>query len=337
MAHLRRALPAANCIRFVGLLWHDSVMSNDGLECASDDPALGYIDATCLAYVDALIKQATDAGLWVILAARAKYAAGWGLGQPDVWSHEPAGHEVRRRMLAMWQFIAKRYKGVERIAGYEIMSEPRTKTVSQSNVRDFMRQGCEAVHREDPRALCVVGPRPFYKLWEFNDDILQPPGSNTLYTFDFFVPKKFVMSDTAKETERYCSHGEGCFGSTYPEKYQCKDVYDTWWHGQPGCKDSHSMITVDASFLRRTLEKFAADFGRRHNVPLFCNQWGVKDEVFEFNGRFRYARDFLSALSEFQSKCCHSHATASVEGRPFSLLSPRIPLSDHSISVKAAP
>ena len=70
-------------------------------------------------------------------------------------------------------------RGVERIAGYEIMSEPRTKTLSQSNVRDFMRQGCEAVHAEDPRALCVVGPRPFYKLWELDDDVLQPPGSNT--------------------------------------------------------------------------------------------------------------------------------------------------------------
>ena len=109
------------------------------------------------------------------------------------------------------------------------------------------------------------------------------------------------MSDSAKETERYCSHGEGCFGSTYPAKYQCKDVYDTWWHGQPGCKDSKAMVTVDGHFIHSTLERFAADFGRRHNVPLFCNQWGVKDEVFEFNGRFRYASDMLSALDELKS------------------------------------
>ena len=62
------------------------------------------------------------------------------------------------------------------------MSEPRTKIVSQANVRDFMREGCEAVHAHDPRALCVVGPRPFYKLWELNADVLQPVGSNALYT-----------------------------------------------------------------------------------------------------------------------------------------------------------
>ena len=58
-------------------------------------------------------------------------------------------------------------------------------------------------------------------------------------TFDFFVPKHFVMSDTAKERERFCADGDpNCLGSYYPAKYQCKDVYDTWWHGQPGCRDS---------------------------------------------------------------------------------------------------
>ena len=67
---------------------------SDGLECSSDDEANGYFAPECLKYVDALIQQATDAGLWVILAARAKYAAGWGLGQPDVWGD----HTLRRKM-----------------------------------------------------------------------------------------------------------------------------------------------------------------------------------------------------------------------------------------------
>lgn len=34
------------------------------------------------------------------------------------------------------------------------------------------------------------------------------------------VPKKFVMSDTAKERERYCNHGDpNCLGSFFPAKY----------------------------------------------------------------------------------------------------------------------
>ena len=55
--------------------------------------------------------------------------------------------------------------------------------VAQTAVRDFYRGGCEAVHAEDPGALCVVGPRPYYKLWELGADILQPAGAlPTLHT-----------------------------------------------------------------------------------------------------------------------------------------------------------
>ena len=59
-----------------------------------------------------------------------------------------------------WRFLAARYRHLDRVAGYEIMSEPRTKMVAQRDVLAFMREGCEAVAEADPRALCVVGPAP---------------------------------------------------------------------------------------------------------------------------------------------------------------------------------
>ena len=159
--HLRRALPAANAVRFVGLLWHDSIKTSDGQECATDDASQGYLDPACVRYVDALIRQATEVGLWVVLAARCKYAAGWDLRQAaDIW-HDEA---LRRRWVAMWAWVAARYRDWPRVAGYEVMSEPRTKTVAQWQVRDAMREACDAVHRADPGALCVVGPRPYYKV-----------------------------------------------------------------------------------------------------------------------------------------------------------------------------
>lgn len=293
VAHLRRALPAANVVRIVGLLWKDSVKASDGLECSSDDASRGYLDPVCVRFLDALIKQATDAGLWVILAARCKYAAGWDLRTaPDVF-HDEA---LRRRFYAMWAWVARRHRFTERIAGYEVMSEPRTKTVAQARVRDVMRGACEAVHEADPRALCVVGPRPYYKLWEMTDDVLQPPGSNTLYTFDFFVPKDFVMGDTMKERERYCNGKEGCYGNSFPASYTCSQIYDTWWRGKPGCRTADSRVKVDAEFVRRTLETYAVGFARRHEVPVHCNQWGVKAEVLAFNGRLRYAQAALDAF-----------------------------------------
>jgi hypothetical protein len=150
--HLRRAVPAANAIRFVGLLWNDAIKESDGLECSTDDPATGYLDEqACMTFVDALVKQATEAGFWIILAARATYAAGWNPEEAssDVWNDL----ELRERMYAMWRTVARRYKWTDRIAGYEIMSEPRTKSESQASVRDFLRGGCEVIHAEDPGEL----------------------------------------------------------------------------------------------------------------------------------------------------------------------------------------
>ena len=280
--HLRRSVPAANTVRFVGLLWKDSIMESDGLECYDGDASRGYLSAECVRYIDALITQATDAGLWVIIAARAKYAAGWGLGQPDVWG-DPT---LRAQMVAMWRWIAHRYKNVDRIAGYEIMSEPRNKGVSQSAVTQFMREGCEAVHSADPRSLCVVGPRPYYKLWELSDEVLQPRGSNTLYTFDFFVPRHFVMSDSSRG------------GGRYPGTYSCKDVYDGWWGGKPGCHSSGAQISVDDSWLQNALQTYAVGFAERNQVPVHCNQWGVKDEVLDSFGRQAYAQAMLRIFAQ---------------------------------------
>jgi hypothetical protein len=38
----------------------------------------------------------------------------------------------------MWSFVAARYSTWAHVAGYEIMSEPRTKVVTQAEVIQFM-------------------------------------------------------------------------------------------------------------------------------------------------------------------------------------------------------
>ena len=160
---MRQLLPSANFIRLIGLLWKDSTHEADGLECSNNNATAGYFSPMCLRYLDAMVRQATEAGFYVVLTARAKYAAGWAWpNTPDVFHNG----QLRQQMLDLWGFIARRYRNVDRLVGYEIMSEPRSKSVSQSTVRDFMADGCTAVQRADPHALCVVGPAPYYKLWE---------------------------------------------------------------------------------------------------------------------------------------------------------------------------
>ena len=129
---------------------------------------IGYLDPACVAVLDRLIAEATAAGLWVILTARAHYIADDDPEGDDLW-RSPT---LRRRFLAMWGWVAARYSSYQRIAGYEILSEPRTRETAPEHVSSLMRDGCDAVHARDPRALCVVGPAPYYKVFNFDERIL---------------------------------------------------------------------------------------------------------------------------------------------------------------------
>jgi len=276
---LRESIPSANVIRLVGILWHDSTGPEDGLECFTNNANWGYMNTRCVHALDKIIAEATAAGLWVILTARAKYAAGWGWpGEPDVW-HSP---ELVQKYYAMWSWMAERYSTWERIAGYEIMSEPRTKDAAPERVASFMRGGCDAVHRGDRRALCVVGPAPYYKAWNFDERVILDR-DNVLYTYDFFVPWKLVTANTGTGSD-----------ARFPGTFPCKDVYDTWWPNY--CDDAHQSVRVDASWIKKTTREVPYELSRRFNVPVFCNQWGVKNELYRDHGRLQYAKSLLESF-----------------------------------------
>ena len=199
VAHLRRSLPAANAVRLIGLLWHDSIKEKDGLECSTNDKSNGYLDPTCLHYLDVLVQQLTEAGFWVILAARAKYAAGWleeSKTTPDVFRSVA----LRRRMYAMWRFISERYKWTDRMAGYEIMSEPRTRQTSQGGVRDFSAAAATPSTGNRP-ASSASSARVHSTRCGSSPTRCFSRSAARCSTPLTFVPSSFVMSNTA-EAER---------------------------------------------------------------------------------------------------------------------------------------
>ena len=286
--NLRRHIPAANVVRFVALLWHDSNGEGDGLECSTDDATHGYIHHKCWMYIQAAVNQLTQAGLWVIISARAKYASGYTWpDDPDVF-HDPA---LKHKFYEMWRYVAREFANTDRIAGYEIMSEPRTRDVGQKTVMEFMAGGCDMVHEADPRALCVVGPAPYYKIWMLDDNAMGLPGNrkNVMYTFDFFIPRGFVMSNSEEASE------DGGDPPEFPGRYNCKDIYESWWKGH--CHGKDDMQTVDGRFLLDTMRDLPGRLRDRLNAPVYCNQWGVKDEVYRSAGRLNYAETLMETFA----------------------------------------
>ena len=71
------------------------------------------------------MRTVTDRGVWVIVAAKARIAAGdrWASGAPDVFSDA----NLARKYRALWAFLARELRDEPFVAGVEVMPEPRNK------------------------------------------------------------------------------------------------------------------------------------------------------------------------------------------------------------------
>ena len=151
---MRQIMPGANVARLVGILWDNNDPPNHpSSDCMTNDPP-HYFDDRCFDTLDPWVKTATDNGIWVILAVRSQVGAG------QYFDTKPGTVVFRNSTLktmfyAMWAHVATHYASFDRIAAYEIMSEPRDKTVTQEVVRDFYEGGCAVVKDVDPRTPCM--------------------------------------------------------------------------------------------------------------------------------------------------------------------------------------
>ena len=193
-ALMKKLAPNATMARLVGVLWDNTkpLQTHPNKECRTQEPP-NYFNDKCFEDLDPWVRSATDAGLWVILAVRGEFSAG------QDFETEPGesvfrNETLRTQMYAMWKHVAAHYASFDRIAAYEILSEPRDKTVDAAAVREFYEGGCAATREVDPRTPCLVGNAPYYKLWKFGNDTILTNTSNVIYTFDYFEPAQVIFS-----------------------------------------------------------------------------------------------------------------------------------------------
>lgn len=100
------------------------------------------------------------------------------------------------------------------IAGVEPMSEPRNKNVPQSAVVHFYEGVCGAVHAVDDRMPCVVGPTPYYKVWQLNSSMLLHGADGKLMSRECralsssgFAPCRCTVSHRRGGCRRKCHRG----------------------------------------------------------------------------------------------------------------------------------
>lgn len=149
-AEMRTLAPGANVARLVGVLWGNALPLGErhpDRDCMTTEPP-HFFDDECFSTLDPLVRSATDAGLWVILAVRGEYVAGQNY-EADPGSCVFRNGTLRSMAYAMWRHVAAHYRSFDRIAAYELLSEPRDKTVGSAAVRGFYEGACATAHSAD--------------------------------------------------------------------------------------------------------------------------------------------------------------------------------------------
>ena len=311
---LRRVAQGSNMVRLVGILWGNTrrYRSAPGgtLQCdeLQDDPELlwpqeqrgvdaiadcmtdtppTYFNDDCFSELDSWVRDASEAGLWVILAVRGMYIAGQDYrSRPEENVFRNA--TLRAMMYAMWGHVAEHYASFDRIAAYEILSEPRDKEASAESVSAFYAGGCGAVQAADPRTPCLVGPAPYYKLYAFGDDLIIRGNRNVIYTFDYFNPDGYVFGTSSEVT-------------SYGESYPCQSLYAGWaqvcssWRLAP-----HEPLAFNRAWHEHNIETFIQPVQQKHRVPVLANQWLAVHGLTAAQGRYSYLSDVMGVLEERQ-------------------------------------
>ena len=173
---LKTLLPGANLVRLVMNHWHDTTQPSD---CGTQQGP-HYLTEECLEQFDRTLAWSTgELGAWSIITARSAQAAGDGGPGKTIFTNTT----LKGQWLAMWGSLAKRYATTDNIAGYEVMSEPRT-NVNTSYVHQLQQEACDAIWAADPKAACLIGPAKFYNRYHLSPEYLLT-GGPAIYAANF--------------------------------------------------------------------------------------------------------------------------------------------------------
>jgi hypothetical protein len=165
------AAQGANAVR-IPLRWWGAWGGHD--VDSRDDAAVATagIEPAHLRTLDAMVAQASRAGLWIVLFVDSNCGQN---GTQDADERRycdpqgayPQGHnfwsdpDARRRFAAVWRFLAQRYRDVPRLGLFEPLPEPNPPGVAPAALTDFYDEVMRAVRPLAPGVPFLVGGRRY--------------------------------------------------------------------------------------------------------------------------------------------------------------------------------
>lgn len=264
---LFKLLPHTTLVRLVVNHWADDVTA-PGADCY-DDTAADYLRSDCVGLLESAVDWVTKAGAFAVITARSALAAGDAGANASVFDNAT----LRAHWITMWGAVARRFASTDNVAGYEVMSEPRTFAPFEV-VHAAQREACEAVWVHDPRAACVIGAARYYNRFRLNASLLIRGGGPVLYATNFFEPKVWVSSmskgatNASGNASRAGWYGEG--GHDCCDAYQKDEASKVAVCGVRSHKECATAptIRIDRSWLEFELRDALA-FRAEHDVPVW--------------------------------------------------------------------
>ena len=190
---------------------------------------------------------------------------------------------AQAQWIASWVAIANIYKNVNYIACYEIIAEPQTNDDAGQNCAKVLAviQNCiDAIRTVDPYTPIAIGPPKNYDIR--NLSLFVTNTQNIWYFFNFYELLFYVKQ--AKTTNQFIGYPNYFLdnkgktpgvGGSYPGKGQT--------------------VLMDKTFLTG-LAKVASDFSTSNNVPVFCDQIGIRTVT---PGSYQYIQDVCDIMISF--------------------------------------
>jgi endoglucanase len=166
----------------------------------------------------------------------------------------------------MWEDLSSELsKYPESMVAYEILNEAVTE--DPENWNKLIERTINTIREGEPTRKIIVGSNMWQSVRTF-DDLRVPAGdTNLILSFHFYEP--FVLT-----------HYRTPWTSLYPYKGPVKypgQLIDTADLKQYGDDVYNEFMNYDLHFTKDSIDSLLQkplNFARRHNLPLYCGEWG---------------------------------------------------------------
>jgi len=160
---------------------HDSGFQNIrvNLQAFSHMDQSGHLDAQWLAKLDDVVKQATGAGLKVIL------------DEHDYRACAENAEDCRSKLIAFWNQIAPRYEDEPDSVLFEILNEPN-KAITPDIWNGLLREALTVIRKTNPDRSVVIGPANSNNFHSLDKLSLPEDDRNIIVTVHYYDPFAFT-------------------------------------------------------------------------------------------------------------------------------------------------